>query len=73
LRTIVDTLDAEDVLLGDAFYATYFLFCMLMEKGVDAVFEQNGARRRTSDFRKGQRLGTLDHIIEIKMPVSKSE
>jgi hypothetical protein len=42
LRSILDTLKPGDVLLGDAFYATYFLLCSLRERCVDGVFEQHG-------------------------------
>ena len=68
LRSTLDKLDGGDILLGDAFYATYFLFCALYDKDVDAVFEQHGSRRLTADFRKGTRLGAKDHIIEISKP-----
>jgi hypothetical protein len=40
LRSILDTLASGDILLGDAFYATYFLLCALQERGVDGVFER---------------------------------
>ena len=60
-----------DLLLGDAFYATYFLLCALQERGVDGVFEQQGSRRRRTDFRRGQRLGQRDHLIELHKPTIK--
>jgi hypothetical protein len=69
LRSIFDTLESGDVLLGDAFYATYFLLCALRERGIDAVFEQHGSRRRSTDFRRGQRLGERDHLIVLPKPV----
>ena len=68
LRTLLGGLNKGDVLLGDAFYATYFLFCSLHKMGVDAVFEQHGSRQLTTDFRRGKRLGARDHIIEINKP-----
>jgi hypothetical protein len=43
LRSILGTLESGDLLLGDAFYATYFLSCVLQERGVDGVFEQQGS------------------------------
>jgi hypothetical protein len=49
LRSILDTLEAGNILLGDAFYATYFLLCALQAKGVDGAFEQQGSRRRSTD------------------------
>ncbi|MGQ0547442.1 MAG: IS4 family transposase [Betaproteobacteria bacterium] len=73
LRSILDTLECGDVLLGDALYATYFLLCTLRERGIDAVFEQHGARRRSSDFRCGQRLGPRDHLIVLQKPTVKPQ
>ena len=73
LRSILDTLELGDILLGDAYYATYFLLCALQEQGVDGVFEQQGARRRSTDFRRGQRLGHRDHIIEWQKPKVKPD
>ncbi len=60
LRALLDTLERGDLLVGDAYFATYFLLCALVARGVDAVFEQNGARQLTTDFRRGQRLGPRD-------------
>ena len=68
LRTLLDTLDKGDVLVGDAYYATYFLLCELQRRGVDGVFEQYGARRRSTDFRRGKRLGECDHLIGLEKP-----
>jgi hypothetical protein len=73
LRSILGTLDSGDLLLGDAFYATYFLLCALQERGVDGVFEQQGSRRRSTDFRRGQRLGPRDHLIELHKPKIKPD
>jgi hypothetical protein len=73
LRTQLDTLKTGDLLLGDAYFATYFLFCALRERGVEAVFEQQGARRRVTDFRRGRRLGARDHLIELRKPVLKPD
>ena len=71
LRSMLDTLTRGDILVGDAFYATYFLLCTLRERGIDAVFEQHGSRSRTTDFRRGQRLGQRDHLIVLQKPVIK--
>lgn len=38
--------------------------------GVDAVFEQHGSRKRSTDFRRGKKLGSKDHLIVIKRPRS---
>ncbi len=68
LRSMLDTLNDGDILLGDAYYATYFLLCELVRRGVDGLFEQYGARKRRTDFRKGMRLGERDHLIELTKP-----
>ena len=73
LRTLLDTLQANDVLLADAFFATYFLLCELVARGIDGVFEQQGARRRSTDFRRGKKLGAYDHVIEWTKPKIKPE
>ena len=62
-RSLLGNLKAGDVLLGDAYFPTYFLLCELARLGVDGVFEQYGARRRSTDFSLGKRLGTKDHLI----------
>lgn len=64
---------AEICCWGDAFYATYFLLCTLRDRGVYAVFEQHGSRQRTTDFRRGQRLGQRDHLIVLQKPAIKPD
>jgi hypothetical protein len=73
VRTMLDILEIGDVLLGDAYYATYFLLCALCARGIDAVFEQHGSRQRVTDFRCGQRLGPRDHLIALPKPVIKPD
>jgi hypothetical protein len=71
LRSMLDTLNFDEILLGDAFYPTYFLLCELVRRGVDGLFEQYGSRKRSTDFKKGTRLGERDHLIEIEKPNKK--
>ncbi|MFB3090548.1 MAG: IS4 family transposase [Gammaproteobacteria bacterium] len=73
LRRILGTLNQGDVLIGDAFYATYFLLCTLQAAGIDGVFEQLGARKRVTDFRRGRSLGQRDHIITLFKPSKKPD
>lgn len=73
LRTLIDTFEKDDVVLGDAFYATYFLLAELMLRGVDAVFEQHGARRLVTDFRRGKKLGVRDHLVTLTKPKIRPE
>lgn len=73
LRTLLDQLEAGEILLGDAFFATYFLLCELVRRGVDGLFEQHGARQRSTDFRIGTRLGERDHLIVLTKPKAKPD
>jgi hypothetical protein len=68
LREMLDNLQEGDILLGDAFYPTYFLLWELIRGGVDGIFEQYGARKRSTDFNQGERLGARDHLIEWTKP-----
>lgn len=68
LRELLHNFQPGDVMLGDALYATYFLLASLQERGIDAVFEQHGSRRRSTNFRAGQRLGPKDHLTEWHKP-----
>jgi hypothetical protein len=73
LREVLDTLQSDDILLGDAFYATYFLLCELVRGGVDGLFEQHGGRKRSTDFGKGEQLGVRDRLIVLTKPKQKPE
>ena len=50
-----------DVMLADSYYCSYFLIADMLERGVDVVFEQHGARN--TDFHRGERLGIRDHLV----------
>lgn len=67
-RGLRDRLAEGDILLGDAYFPTYFLLCELLGRSVDGLFEQYGARRRSTDFSLGERLGTRDHLITWTKP-----
>lgn len=68
LRTIQDTFQPGDIVLGDAFFATYFFIAEMQARGIDILMEQHGSRRRSTDFRRGQRLGQRDHLLVIDKP-----
>jgi Transposase DDE domain len=68
VRRLLEGFEPGDVMLADALYCNYFLIAALMAQGVDVLFEQNGSR--ITDFRRGQSLGTRDHIVRWPKPVS---
>ncbi len=71
LRSMQDSFQPGDMVLGDAFFPCYFFIANMQAKGVDLLMEQNGARRKSTDFRRGQKLGQRDHIITINKPKKK--
>jgi hypothetical protein len=65
-RTLLEKLNAGDVLLADALYANYWTIAALVAAGVDVVLRQNGSR--CTDFRRGQRIGVRDHVVQWTKP-----
>lgn len=65
-RELLGCFEKGDILLADRYYASFFLLAELINREVDAVFEQHGARN--TDFRKGKKLGVRDHIVSWKKP-----
>lgn len=68
LRTLLDILQRGDILVADSYYSTYFLLCELGLRGIDGVFEQYGARKRSTDFALGEKLGVRDHLLVWSKP-----
>jgi len=61
LRTLLDTFRIGDIFLADRYFAGYFDVALLFLRGVDSVVRGHQLRKR--DFRKGQKLGLMDHIV----------
>ncbi|MBN4053951.1 IS4 family transposase [Haliea sp. AH-315-K21] len=68
LRSIQNMFQRGEIILGDALFATYFFMAEMQLKGVDLLMEQQGQRRKSTDFRKGQKLGVRDHLIILQKP-----
>jgi hypothetical protein len=69
LRQVLDTFQTGSIVVGDAFFDSYFLLVEMLKTGADVLFEQHGSRKRTTDFGKCMALGKKDHLIDI--PKSK--
>jgi hypothetical protein len=65
-RQLGDTLQPEDILLGDRLYDAYRDIAQLRERGVDVVFGMKQSRQ--CDFRKGRKLGPGDHVVMWNKP-----
>jgi Transposase DDE domain len=66
LRTLMYSLKRGDVLLGDRYFANYWLIALATLLGIEVVFRQHQLRK--VDFRKGRRLGKNDHQITWTKP-----
>jgi hypothetical protein len=66
LRELFDRFQPGDVFLGDCYFCSYFLLALFLAQGVDVVVRQH--QRRTTDFRRGQRLGQEDHLVQWPRP-----
>jgi hypothetical protein len=73
LRKLLPSFNADDLVLGDALFGSYFLLSELFHRGVGFVFEQMGGRKSTIDFNQGDHLGINDHLIQLKKPKRKPE
>lgn len=68
-HTLLPAITAGDILLADRYYCSYAMIALLRARGADVVFQQH--QRRHTDFRKGQPLGTLDHVVVWNKPAMK--
>jgi hypothetical protein len=66
LRTLADSFEPGDVLLGDRYYGGWFDLALWHQRDVDAVVRLHQLRR--ADFRRGRRLGRRDHVVAWPKP-----
>lgn len=66
LREIFGVFKPGDVFLADRYYGGWFMIALLQELGVDVVVRLQ--QFREADFRKGERLGSGDHLVEWPRP-----
>ncbi len=66
LRTLLHSLQRGDVLLGDRYFANYWIIALAKRLGIDVVFRQHQLRK--VDFRRGRRLGMDDLLITWTKP-----
>jgi len=66
LREILDAFDDGDVAVFDRCYCSYMMVALLQARGVDVCMRLHQCR--TSDFRRGRRLGPGDHLVTWHRP-----
>jgi hypothetical protein len=66
-RNIIESLPENALLLGDRYFPSFFMLCDLKNKGFHGLFQSHAARN--IDFRKGNQLQSLDHIVDWQKPL----
>jgi putative transposase len=66
LRQLFDQLRADDIIVADRYYCSYFMIAALLRRGGNAAFRMHQLRHY--DFNKGRRLGPDDHIVNWVRP-----
>ena len=70
-RTLRRAFQKLDIVIGDRIFGTYCDIAQLLAQGVDGVYRWHAQRH--ADFRKGQRLGKDDHLVEWSRPVKQPD
>lgn len=65
-RTLLDALLPGEVALADRYYASFWDFALLEQRGVDLVARAHQLRK--IDFRKGLKVGSHDQIVAYRKP-----
>lgn len=66
LRQLRGHLTRRDIVLADRYFCGWFTIALLLQVGVDIVTRQH--QLRTTDFRRGRRLGKGDHVVHWPKP-----
>jgi len=66
LRSMLGSLSHGDVAVMDRYYCSFMMIALLLGQGTHTCARKHHLRR--SDFRRGQRLGKYDHLIEWTRP-----
>jgi hypothetical protein len=66
-RTLWGSLESGEIVLGDRYFGSFFGIAGLSGRGVDVLLRMH--QRRKFDFRRGRRLGVLDHVVTWSRPV----
>lgn len=66
MRQLLDQLDADDILLTDRYFCSYFMIALLLSRNVDFVARLHHARKE--DAYRVRRLGKKDGLIQWRRP-----
>ncbi len=66
LRQMLGSFNEGDVAVFDRYYCSYMMLALLQQRGVHVCTRQH--QLRSTDFRRGRRLGPGDHIVTWERP-----
>ena len=66
LRSLLKSFSAGDLLVADRYYCSFLMIALFMQQKVEVCTRLH--QRRHADFRRGQRLGPDDHLINWTKP-----
>lgn len=69
-RQLLAALRADDVVVADRYYCSYWLVALVLQRGAQVVFRLHHLRHY--DFNLGQRLGAGDHVTTWTKPARPS-
>jgi hypothetical protein len=65
-HSLYDRLEPDDLVLADRYYGSWWELALVKRRGADLISRLNARRR--ADFRRGQRLGPNDHVVNWPRP-----
>lgn len=72
LRSLQNTFQSGKTVLRDSFFASYFFVANIQAKRIDLLMEQHLAKKHSTDFQCGRKLGKHDQLIVINKPKIRS-
>jgi hypothetical protein len=66
---MINCLSMGDLLMADRYYCTFAIIALSQAKNIPVLFQIHA--RKKVDFRRGQKLGAKDHLVEWQKPKRK--
>ena len=66
---LINYLSTGDLLIADRYYCTFAIIALSQAKEIPVLFQIHAKKK--VDFRRGQRLGAKDHLVEWQKPKRK--
>ena len=66
---LINSLSLGDLLMADRYYCTFAIIALSQARAIPVLFQIHASKK--VDFRRGQRLGAKDHVVEWRKPKSK--